>query len=80
MNVEEVFSCLSQTIYNKILDGDYRIQDGWDGIKKGYFGGNRYQYGGSRSNNNGTASLSSNGDQLLMGEPASDRMMCCYSC
>jgi len=80
LNVDEVFSCLSQTIYNKILDGDYRIQDGWDGIKKGYFGGNRYQYGGSRSNNNGTSPLSSNGDQLLMGEPASDRMMCCYSC
>ena len=79
LNVEEVFSCLSQRIYNKILEGDYRIQDGWDGIKKGYFGGNRYQYGGSRTNHSGATRLNQNGD-LPIGEPAPDRAICCYTC
>ena len=84
LHVEDVFSSLSQTIYNKILKGDYRIQDGWDGIKKGYFGGNRYQYGGtsSRNSNRTITHVSSNGDRLLIGEPASDRVLppCCYNC
>ena len=82
--VEEAFTSLSQSIYNKILIGDYRIQDGWDGIKKGYFGGNRYQYGGTSSHNaNRTIPhLSSNGNRLLVAEPASDRVLpqCCYNC
>ena len=86
MNVDLAFSSLSQTIYDKILKGDYRIQDGWDGIKKGYFGGNRYQYGGATSSNNpnnrAISHLSSNGSRLLVAEPASDRILplCCYNC
>lgn len=79
--VEDVFTCLSQTIYNKIIEGDYRIQDGWDGIKKGYFGGNRYQYGGGSSNRAGhpNTQMSSNTNGLLVAEPARDRLLCCYN-
>ena len=84
LHVDDVFSCLSQTIYNKILKGDYRVQDGWDGIKRGYFGGNRYQYGGTSSNHSNRVinPFSSNGDRLLVAEPASDRILppCCYNC
>ena len=82
LNVDEVFSCLSQTIYNKILEGDYRIQDGWDGIKKGYFGGNRYQYGGTSASSNGSRTITqlSSNSELPYGEPASDRIICCYTC
>jgi len=37
LNVEEAFTVISQNIYDKVRNGEYRIEDGWDGIKTGYF-------------------------------------------
>lgn len=36
LNVEEAFTSISQQIYDKILTGEYKIEDGWDGIKRGF--------------------------------------------
>ena len=85
--VEATFTQLTQTIYDKILEGDYRLQDGWDGIKKGYFGGNRYQYGSGGSSTAGSNvaggphnSRTANNGGLLVAEAARDRLVCCYTC
>ena len=78
--VDEAFTCLTQTIYDKIIQGDYRLQAGWDGIKKVYFGGNRYQYGGSSPTPAGPSNPgNSHRPGLLVAEPATDRMLCCYT-
>jgi Ras-related protein Rab-39B len=35
-NVEEAFSIISQTIYDKVQCGEYKLEEGWDGIKPGF--------------------------------------------
>jgi len=35
-NVEEAFSLISQTIYDKVQRGEYKVEEGWDGIKPGF--------------------------------------------
>jgi len=35
-NVEEAFTIISQTIYDKVQRGEYSLQEGWDGIKPGF--------------------------------------------
>lgn len=35
-NVEEAFSLISQTIYDKVQRGEYQVEEGWDGIKPGF--------------------------------------------
>lgn len=35
-NVEKTFSDLALKIYDKLEEGKFRIEEGWDGIKSGY--------------------------------------------
>lgn len=37
-NVEMVFTKVAQEIYSKVMSGEFRVQDGWDGIKHGFSG------------------------------------------
>lgn len=34
--VEDAFRAITQQVYNRVLSGEYTIEDGWDGIKKGF--------------------------------------------
>ncbi|KAL0275404.1 UNVERIFIED_CONTAM: hypothetical protein PYX00_003258 [Menopon gallinae] len=34
--VEEAFRAVTQQVYNRVLSGEYTVEDGWDGIKKGF--------------------------------------------
>ncbi|XP_026466101.1 ras-related protein Rab-39B-like [Ctenocephalides felis] len=43
-NVEEAFSVVTQEIYNMILSGEYKIEEGWDGIKTGFAKPNTLDY------------------------------------
>lgn len=36
LHVEEAFKVVTQEVYNRILSGEYVIEDGWDGIKTGF--------------------------------------------
>jgi len=36
INVEEAFTVISEEIYNKLEQGVYSVEEGWDGIKAGY--------------------------------------------
>ena len=36
--VDECFKTLSQSIYEKIQNGEYPVDGAWDGIKRGYYG------------------------------------------
>ena len=36
VNVREAFSLVTQEVYNRILSGEYKVEDGWDGIKRGF--------------------------------------------
>lgn len=71
-NVVNAFALLTQTIYDKIQCGDYRLEDGWDGIKRGYFGINNNATN-QRTNRNGGG-----GDPFSLVEAeAADRRLCC---
>ena len=36
LNVEEAFRTVTQEVYNRIQNGEYKVEDGWDGIKTGF--------------------------------------------
>lgn len=36
INVEDAFRIVTQEVYNRILSGEYKVEDGWDGIKTGF--------------------------------------------
>lgn len=36
INVEEVFNMVTQEVYSRILTGEYKVEEGWDGIKTGF--------------------------------------------
>jgi len=35
INVEQAFTLLAESIYNKVQTGEIKIQEGWDGVKRG---------------------------------------------
>lgn len=35
-NVEIAFTKIAQDIYSKVQNGEFKVQDGWDGIKHGF--------------------------------------------
>lgn len=35
-NVQKAFAAVTQEVYNRILSGEYKVEDGWDGIKTGF--------------------------------------------
>lgn len=35
-NVEEAFRALTQEVYDRVVSGEYKVEDGWDGIKVGF--------------------------------------------
>lgn len=35
-NVEEAFRSVTQDVYNRIISGEYKVEDGWEGIKTGF--------------------------------------------
>jgi len=35
-NVEEAFMAITEEIHDRILSGEYKIEDGWEGIKAGF--------------------------------------------
>lgn len=36
LNVEEAFTTIAQDIYERIMTGEFKVEDGWDGIKNGF--------------------------------------------
>ncbi|XP_068206799.1 ras-related protein Rab-39B [Palaemon carinicauda] len=36
INVEEAFRSITQEVYDKVQNGEFKIEEGWDGIKSGY--------------------------------------------
>lgn len=36
INVEEVFNMVTQEVYARIVTGEYKVEEGWDGIKTGF--------------------------------------------
>jgi Ras-related protein Rab-39B len=71
LNVEDAFAILTQTIYDKIENGDYKIEDGWDGIKRGYYGLTSQNI----TNNNRRPNSNTSGVNLVEAQPY--KRLCC---
>ena len=76
LNVEDAFAILTQSIYDKIESGEYRVDGNWDGIKRGFY---------PMNNNNSSSSSTPNGRirtrgnsivNLREAQPV-DRKLCC---
>ena len=73
LNVEDAFAILTQSIYDKIEAGEYRVDGSWDGIKRGFYPLNNNQ---SSNSPNGRIRTRDSIVNLQEAQPV-ERKLCC---
>jgi len=79
LNVEDTFAILTQSIYDRIESGEYKLDDGWDGIKRGYYGalGNRVHNNNTLRRSNSNPQRNNRRSIVNLVEAQAERRLCC---
>jgi len=79
LNVEDTFAILTQSIYDRIESGEYKLDDGWDGIKRGYYGalGNRVHNNNTLRRSNSNPQRNNRRSVVNLVEAQAERRLCC---
>ena len=74
LNVEDAFAILTQSIYDKIETGEYKVDGNWDGIKRGFFPLNN---NATTSSNRPSRNLRTNNSIVTLREAQPESKLCC---
>ena len=75
LNVEDAFAILTQSIYDKIETGEYKVDGNWDGIKRGFFPLNN---NATTSSNRPSRNLRTNDSIVTLREAQPESKLCCW--
>jgi len=78
LNVEDAFAILTQSIYDKIETGEYKVDGNWDGIKRGFFPLNNNNNASSSSSSTNSRRIRARGNSVVnLREAQPESKLCC---